>query len=75
MEINIKDLSPEALNHLKARLMTVARDYEPWADMMYWSGGGDHGLYDPPFNLDEIERIDITMAGAEEAQEPTISSP
>ncbi len=75
MEINLKDLSPEALNHLKGRLLTIARDYEPWADMMYWSGGGDHGVYNPPFNLDEIERIDITMVGAKGPQESFTSSP
>lgn len=61
----IKDLSPEALNNLRERLLSVARDYEPWADMMYWSGGGDHGVHDFPLDINQIERIDITVAARE----------
>jgi hypothetical protein len=60
----IKDLSPEALNNLRERLLSVARDYEPWADMMLLGGAGDNGPYDFPFALDQVERIDITTEGA-----------
>ena len=61
MGIELKYLSEEALNHLRERLLTVARDYEPWADMMMLGGAGDLGPYDFPFDLDQVERIDITM--------------
>jgi hypothetical protein len=63
MEFNVEDLSK-----IKGLLLTACQDYEPWADMMYWSGGGDHGLHDFPLDLDQIERIDITMERAEGPQ-------
>jgi len=34
-------------------------------DMMYWSGGGDNGIYDFPLDLDQVERIDITNGRSE----------
>ena len=69
MEFNIEDLGK-----LEERLMMVSRDYEPWADMMYWSGGGDHGVYDFPLDIDQIERIDITREAVEGPQEFIASS-
>jgi hypothetical protein len=69
MEFNIEDLSK-----LKVEVSTVFRDYEPWADMMYWSGGGDHGVYDFPLDLDQVERIDITMEGVGGSEESITSS-
>ncbi len=68
MEFNIEDLSK-----LDVRVSTVCRDYEPWADMMYWSGGGDHGVYDFPLDLDQVERIDITREGVEGTEESITS--
>ena len=69
MEFNIEDLSK-----LNVRVSTVCRDYEPWADMMYWSGGGDHGAYDFPLDPNQIERIDITrIERVEEPQESVAS--
>jgi hypothetical protein len=65
MEINFQDLSAEALDHLKERLLTIARDYEPWADGIHLSGAGDPGGGQFPFGLDEVERIDISMVGEE----------
>jgi len=59
------ELNFEGLSKLRGPLLAACRDYEPWADMMYWSGGGDHGVHDFPLDLDQIERIDITMEGAE----------
>jgi len=59
------ELNFEGLSKLRGPLLTACRDYEPWADMMYWSGGGDHGVHDFPLDLDQIERIDITVEGAE----------
>jgi hypothetical protein len=70
MEFTVEDLSK-----LKGVLLTACRDYEPWADMMYWSGGGDHGVYDFPLDLDRIERIDITFEGVEEPLESNASLP
>jgi hypothetical protein len=70
MEIYIEDLTK-----VKGRLLTACRDYEPWADMMYWSGTGDHGVYDFPLDLDQIERIDITTVGVEGSHESITSSP
>jgi hypothetical protein len=70
MEFTVEDLSK-----LKDVLLTACRDYEPWADMMYWSGGGDHGVYDFPLELDRIERIDITFEGAEIPLESNASLP
>jgi hypothetical protein len=69
MDIRIEDLSKLGL-----RVSTVCRDYEPWADMMYWSGGGDHGVYDFPLDLDQVERIDITRKGVEGPEEFFTSS-
>jgi hypothetical protein len=69
MDIRIEDLSKLGL-----RVSTVCRDYEPWADMMYWSGGGDHGVYDFPLDLDQVERIDITRKGVEGPEEFITSS-
>jgi hypothetical protein len=60
MELKMEDLAK-----LKGRLLTVCREYEPWADMMYWSGGGDHGVHDFPLDINQIERIDITVAARE----------
>ena len=59
------ELNFEGLSKLRGPLLAACRDYEPWADMMYWSGGGDHGVHDFPLDLDQIERIDITVEGAE----------
>jgi hypothetical protein len=74
MEFNIENMSKEDLSRLKGLLLTACRDYEPWADMMYWSGGGDHGVYDFPLNPDQIERIDITrMERVEEPQDSVTS--
>jgi hypothetical protein len=70
MKLNIEDLSK-----VKGLLLTACGDYEPWADMMYWSGGGDHGVYDFPLDPDQIERIDITTVGVEGALESITSSP
>jgi hypothetical protein len=61
MDMNLKDLSPGALDHLRERLLAVARGYEPWADMMMLGGAGDNAPYDFPLALDSVERIDITM--------------
>jgi hypothetical protein len=68
MEIKIEDLSK-----VKGQLLTACRDYEPWADMMYWSGGGDHGVYDFPLDISQVERIDITMERAEGPEESVAS--
>jgi len=74
MEFNIENMSKEDLSRLKGYLLTACRDYEPWADMMYWSGGGDHGVYDFPLDPDQIERIDITrIERVEEPQESVTS--
>jgi hypothetical protein len=70
MEFTVEDLSK-----LKGVLLTACRDYEPWADMMYWSGGGDHGVYDFPLDLDRVERIDITFEGVEVPLESNASLP
>lgn len=66
MEINVRNLSEESLNHLKERLFGIARDYEPWADMMYLGGASDPGIHQFPLDLEDVERIDITMEGGEE---------
>ena len=68
MEFNIKDLSPEDLNRLKRKMLTVCRDYEPWADAMLLGGAGDLGVGDFPLNLEEIESINISMVGREEPE-------
>jgi hypothetical protein len=63
----------EDLRKLKEPLLAACRDYEPWADMMYWSGTGDHGIYDFPLDIDKIERIDISVERIE-AHEESIPS-
>ena len=68
MEFNVQDLSKEDLGKLKGVLLNVCRDYEPWADMMNLGGAGDAGADGFPFNIDEIERIDITVEGREGPQ-------
>ena len=68
MEINIEDLSK-----LQVRVSTICRDYEPWADIMYWSGGGDHGVDHLPLDLDQVERIEITREGVEGTEESITS--
>ena len=72
---DLRKLNPQALNCITDYLLTVYHDYEPWADMMYWAGGGDHGPYDFPFNMDDVERIDITSVRAEESHESVTASP
>ena len=69
MEFNIQDLSKEDLTRLKGVLLGSCRDYEPWADMMVLGGAGDPGADGFPYDLDEIERIDITLEGREGSQE------
>jgi hypothetical protein len=71
MEFNIENMSKEDMDRLKGFLLKACRDYEPWADMMYWSGGGDHGVYDFPLDPNQIERIDITRV--ERVEEPQAS--
>ena len=72
MEFNIQDLSKEELSALKRKLLTVCRDYEPWADMMMLGGAGDPGVDHFPLDLEEIESIDITSV---RSQEPITGSP
>ncbi len=71
---DLKKLNPEALKCITDYLLTACRDFEPWADMMYWTGGGDHGAYDFPLNMDDVERIDITRVPAEGSDEAVTSS-
>jgi len=73
MEFNLQNLSKEDLSNLKRRLLTVAQDYEPWADMMFLGGAGDPGVDRFPLDLDEIERIDISFVGREGTHESSTS--
>jgi hypothetical protein len=67
MKLNLKDLSKEDLNRLKGVLLTVCRDYEPWADMMMLGGAGDPGADGFPLDPDEVESIEITLVRREES--------
>jgi hypothetical protein len=75
MEFNIQDLSKEDLDRLEGLLWTASQQYEPWADMMMLGGAGDPGVDSFPLDLDQIERIDVTVGGAERPQESIIISP
>lgn len=68
MELNIEDL-----DKVKGVLLTSCRDFEPWADLMYWAGSGDAGPYDFPFDLDAVERIDISFVSPEGSEEPSVN--
>jgi hypothetical protein len=69
------EMSSECKDRLVDRLLTVCRDYEPWADMMYWSGGGDHGVYDFPLDFNQVEKIEVTFGNVEEEEGPITSLP
>jgi hypothetical protein len=67
MKFNLNDLSKEDLSRLKGVLLTVCRDYEPWADMMMLGGAGDPGADGFPLDPDEVESIEITLVRRQES--------
>ena len=69
--MELKDLTKEQLDQLERVMFHSCPNNDLWADMMYLGGAGDEGSYDFPFDLDQIESIDISMVGAEEYQEST----
>jgi hypothetical protein len=75
MEFNIQDLSKEDLDRLERLMWMASQNYEPWADMMMLGGAGDPGVASFPLDLDQIERIDITVGGVEGPQKSFIISP
>lgn len=74
MEFNIKDLSKEDLDRLEWLMWAASQNYEPWADMMMLGGAGDPGVDSFPLDLDQVERIDITVGGVEGHQDSSIIS-
>ncbi|MHC1744998.1 MAG: hypothetical protein AB9873_18500 [Syntrophobacteraceae bacterium] len=69
------EFTAEDLSKVRDVLLTSCREYEPWADMMFWTGGGDHGVYDFPLDLDQVERIDISFEPAGGPPEAIASAP
>lgn len=69
----LKDFTKEELDRLEWIMFHACPSNDPWADMMYLSGSGDGGEYDFPFDLDQVERIDITFEGGEAPQESIVS--
>ena len=67
MEFNIQDLRKEDLDRLEGLLWTASQNYEPWADMMMLGGAGDPDVASFPLDLDQVERIDISVGGAPRA--------
>lgn len=75
MELNIRDLSKEDLDRMEELLWTASQQYEPWADMMMLGGAGDPGVTSFPLDLDQVERIDITVGGEDGYKKSFVISP
>jgi len=75
MEFDTRDLSKEDSDRLEELLWTASQQYEPWADMMMLGGAGDPGVTSFPLDLDQVERIDITVGGEEGYKKSFVISP
>ncbi|MEW6666608.1 MAG: hypothetical protein AB1512_15485 [Thermodesulfobacteriota bacterium] len=61
---SIRDLKKEDLDRVEEVLFNASWNFEPWADMMFLGGaGGNPGTDSFPLDLDQVERIDITVGG------------
>jgi hypothetical protein len=66
---SIEDLSKEKLDKLEWIMFHACPSNDPWADMMNLHGAGDEADDSFPFDLDAIEKIEITRVGGNGSEE------
>jgi hypothetical protein len=64
----LKEHSEQDVTNLDGQgINLMCKNYEPWADMMLLGGAGDPGSEGFPFNIEEIESVQVSISSGQES--------